>query len=72
MCMAPPVVCMDDCIICTTADVCDMCNIGFVYNDQDSVCEMDATCAEGQFMGTLDCEDCIDDCTVCGNSVTCS
>jgi hypothetical protein len=74
MCMAPPVVCMKDCIICTTADVCDMCSIGFVYNDANSVCEMDNACPEGQFLNTIVevCEDCTADCRVCGDSLICS
>jgi hypothetical protein len=73
-CVAPKVVCMEDCILCQTADYCDMCNIGFVYNDVDAVCEMDATCEEGKYMDTLFnvCTDCIKNCNICGNGISCS
>jgi hypothetical protein len=47
-CIAPPVVCMDNCLLCTDNASCDMCSIGFVYNTDTSSCEMDATC-EAEF-----------------------
>jgi len=55
MCMAPPVVCMDNCISCTDSDTCEKCNIGFVFTAGVNAaapgsCEMDTTCAEGLFM----------------------
>jgi hypothetical protein len=49
MCLAPPVVCMDNCNICTDDATCDTCNIGFVYNTDGAspVCKMDSSCVAG-------------------------
>jgi len=52
MCMAPPVVCMDNCISCTDSDTCEKCNIGFVFTAGVNAavpgsCEMDTACEAG-------------------------
>jgi len=55
--------CMEGCISCTDSSTCTECAGG--YNLASNMCEMDMTCAVGEFMNANVCESCMADCMVC-------